>query len=150
MSRRRQRAAALLDVNVLVALAWPNHTHHGRARAWFQRHHRSGWATTPFTEAGFVRVSSNRAAIAAPSTPELALRLLEELTGQAGHTFWVDDVRLLRGDTVGAGPVTSHRGVTDAHLLALAARHGGRLVTFDARITRLLGSADPGLLDVQP
>lgn len=26
---------ALPDVNVLVALAWPNHVRHGRAHAWF-------------------------------------------------------------------------------------------------------------------
>ena len=27
---------ALLDVDVLVALAWPNHVHHDPARAWFK------------------------------------------------------------------------------------------------------------------
>ena len=26
---------ALLDVNVLVALAWPNHVHHTQAHRWF-------------------------------------------------------------------------------------------------------------------
>ena len=27
---------ALPDVNVLVALAWPNHVHHEQARGWFE------------------------------------------------------------------------------------------------------------------
>jgi predicted nucleic acid-binding protein len=27
----------LLDVNVLIALAWPNHVHHGIARNWFRK-----------------------------------------------------------------------------------------------------------------
>ena len=26
---------ALPDVNVLIALAWPNHVHHDAARSWF-------------------------------------------------------------------------------------------------------------------
>ena len=38
---------ALLDVNVLIALAWPNHVHHVAARAWFEEHREEGWATCP-------------------------------------------------------------------------------------------------------
>lgn len=53
--------AALLDVNLLVALAWPNHVHHQAALGWFQRNQAAGWATCPLTESGFVRVSSNSA-----------------------------------------------------------------------------------------
>ena len=67
---------ALLDVNVLIALAWPNHAHHGAAHRWFDDAGRAGWATTPFTESGFVRVSSNRAAIPTATSPALALELL--------------------------------------------------------------------------
>ena len=36
---------ALLDVNVLIALVWPNHVHHEAARAWFTRRRKDGWAT---------------------------------------------------------------------------------------------------------
>jgi YVTN family beta-propeller protein len=58
----------LLDVTVLVALAWPNHVHHHSARRWFA--HRPGpWATTPVTECGFVRVSSDRVVIPDAVTP---------------------------------------------------------------------------------
>ena len=32
----RVAVTALLDVNVLIALAWPNHVHHAAARAWFE------------------------------------------------------------------------------------------------------------------
>lgn len=133
---------------MLVALAWPNHTHHEQARTWFARNHREGWATTPFTEAGFVRVSSNRAAIAAATTPQIALTLLAELTALAGHHFWADEVERVVGRGIPTQLITTHRDVTDAHLLALAGQHGGRLVTFDARIVRLQGSADPELLEV--
>jgi uncharacterized protein len=144
----RRRGPALLDVNVLIALAWPNHVHHDRARKWFDRHADEGWATSPLTEAGFVRVSSNRVAIATATTPELALRLLGKLTALAGHRFWIDDVQMVTGNATSSTRVRTHRDVTDAHLLALAERHGGRLLTFDTKMTRLLGGRDVALLDV--
>lgn len=53
-------APALPDVNVLIALAWPQYPHHQRAHRWFGAHHAQGWVTTPVTESGFVRASSNR------------------------------------------------------------------------------------------
>ena len=57
---------ALPDVNVLIALAWPNHVHHHPARparSWFAANRSTGWATCPLTEAGFVRISCNRSAV---------------------------------------------------------------------------------------
>ena len=125
--------AALLDVNVLVALSWPNHVHHGVARAWFTAHASDGWATTPFTEAGFTRVSSVRTALPTMATPETAIEMLTLLTGHTGHEFWLDDVPLVIGSE-SVGPLLGHRQVTDAHLLALAISRSGRLVTFDAGI----------------
>lgn len=154
MSPRSRQAIALLDVNVLVALAWPNHTHHGAARTWFTAHRAEGWATTPVTEAGLVRVSSNRAAIPTATTPHIACQLLRELTGTAGHQFWPDDVPLVVGDQsdsqVDSRLVSSYRDVTDAHLLALAIRRGGRLVTFDAGISDLLSTEHSTALQVLP
>lgn len=54
---------AFLDVNLLVALAWPNRVHHAVAHAWFRRNQSNGWATCPVSQAGFVRVSSRRTVI---------------------------------------------------------------------------------------
>ncbi len=42
---QRAQTALLLDVNVLVALAWPNHAHHGAAIAWFTQVCKEGLAT---------------------------------------------------------------------------------------------------------
>jgi len=142
------RGAALLDVNMLIALAWPNHVHHLRAREWFADNHLDGWATTPVTEIGFVRVSSNRAVIAASATPTVATDVLRALTAQAGHQFWADDVALVLGRDPAGTPPRSHGEVTDAHLLALTRRRGGRLVTFDRGVARLLGDEDKGVLHV--
>ncbi len=92
-------------------------------------------------------MSSNRAAIPTATTPGLARELLSQLTMLPGHEFWVDDVPLVTGRESDLDLLVSHRDVTDAHLLALAERHGGRLVTFDSKLHRLLGERDPALLD---
>lgn len=140
------RGRALLDVNVLIALAWPNHVHHRAARRWFDTYHQAGWASTPVTESGFVRVSSNRAAIATATSPEFAIELLTALTGLSGHTFWGDEVALVTGGRGSTALIGSHRDVTDAHLLAVAEQQAGVLVTFDAGIRKLLGDRPSSLL----
>lgn len=123
-------AIALLDVNVLVALAWPNHTHHGTARDWFNANKRNGWATTPITELGFVRVSSNKRVIPTATTPRAATEVLHRLCAQPGHEFWPDQTRLVEPpfplDHLGA-----YRQVTDVHLVALAVAQDAKLVTMD-------------------
>jgi toxin-antitoxin system PIN domain toxin len=129
---------ALLDVNVLVALAWPNHVHHRLARSWFRDHHERGWATCSITENGFVRISSNARVVDEARTPAEAILLLRRLVEVSGHCFWDDDVSIARFDKEAASRIHGHRQVMDAHLLALARRHGGRLVTFDRRVARLL------------
>ena len=145
----RTESAALLDINVLIALAWPNHVHHQPARDWFAAHHREGWATTPVTELGFVRISSNKAVLRPATTPGKATELLGRLTEIAGHTFWPDAVRLVTGSWVAGDDVgiQSHRDVTDAHLLALARSHRGRLVTFDTHLSRLAGPGEADVVD---
>jgi predicted nucleic acid-binding protein len=59
----------MADVNLLLALAWPNHQFHRRARVWFAEHAGAGWATCAVTQLGFVRLSSNPAYTALPKTP---------------------------------------------------------------------------------
>jgi hypothetical protein len=125
-------------VNVLVALAWPNHVHHARAASWFKSVRHDGWATAPVTESGFVRVSSNARVVPDARPPQEAIALLGEMTRLPGHTFWSDDVSIAGG---GAGPferVVGYRQITDAHLLTLAIRRGGRLATFDRSVAALV------------
>lgn len=129
----------LLDVNVLIALAWPNHIHHARAHDWFAGVGK--WATSPLTESGFVRVSSNRKAIPDAVTPAEARSLLAELVTVKDHRFWEDAVSAAREDGSAFGRVVSYRQVTDAHLLELAMAHGGYVATFDRGVRDL---APPG------
>ena len=128
----------LLDVNVLVALAWPNHVHHRLARSWFEAHHARGWATCSFTQNGFVRISSNPRVVDEARTPVEAVLLLRQLVKLKGHRFWPDDVSVAEADPIEIERVRGYRQVMDAHLLALARRHGGQLATFDRKIEGLL------------
>ena len=124
-------SVALLDVNVLMALAWPNHVHHRAAHAGFGPRRRQGWATTPITQIGFIRVSSNTRAIPEARTPLEARELLRRILTLEGHVFWPDDVGISEPPPGPMERVVGYRQVTDAHLLTLALRHGGRLATFD-------------------
>jgi toxin-antitoxin system PIN domain toxin len=134
----------LLDVNVLVALAWPNHVHHAAATTWFLEHHPAGWATCPVTQSGFIRVSSNRRVLPDARSPADAAALLRRYLELPGHSFWPDDVALAAAPEVDLTAVQGYRQVTDVHLLVLTARHEGRLVTFDRSL------AATGIADVVP
>ena len=139
----------LLDVNLLISLAWPNHVHHDAAHVWFRARGSEPWATTPLTEAGFVRVSSNSAAIPTAVTPREARSLLGQMQTDDRHVFLPDDVELIVGsERALAGRIVGHRQVTDAHLLALAVRHGARLATLDRAITALAGDAANAVMQV--
>jgi toxin-antitoxin system PIN domain toxin len=127
----------LLDVNVLIALAWPNHLHHATALEWFDENREFGWATCPLTQSGFVRVSSNQKVLPDARSPKEAFKLLSRLTALEHHVFWHDDTSLANSTLIAPHRLQGYRQVTDAHLLAIALRHGGRLVTMDRAIRGL-------------
>jgi len=127
-------AVFLLDANVLIALAWPEHEFHEKVGRWFMRHSRAGWATCPFTQAAFVRVLSNAAFSADALTPENALRVLESNLLLPGHHFWEDSISVPDGIRSSGGRLTGHRQITDAYLLGLAIHHKGKLATLDKGI----------------
>ena len=126
----------LLDINVLIALAWPNHVHHGEALSWFERKASTAFRTCPITQTGFVRISSNPAFTQHAATPGEALALLRRIIALPGHAFWPDDLPI-----ADAFPdsmlLAGHRQITDAYLLALAAAHDGVVATLDRGIAAL-------------
>jgi predicted nucleic acid-binding protein len=79
------------------------------------------------------------------TNPSTAIAMLESLTALPGHTFWADDVPLVVDTDGDRDGVSSHRLVTDAHLVALVVRQGGVLVTFDGA---LADSAPAGLVQL--
>lgn len=128
----------LLDLNLLLALAWPSHVHHDIAHAWFQREAAPGWATCPVTQLGFIRLSSNPAFTSDAVSPNEALSLLGSIVASEGHEFWPDDVDCASAAFAAGMRMTVHRQVTDAYLLSLARAHAGCLATLDRRMSRLL------------
>jgi len=126
--------AALLDVNVLIALFNEHHIHHDAAHDWFADHGDQRWATCPLTENAFLRVLSD------PS--QRAVRLpLSTLADHLGrfclderHEFWPDNLSMHDASLFDLSLLHGHRQLTDVYLLGLAVRRGGRLVTFDHSI----------------
>lgn len=141
---------ALLDVNVLIALAWPNHVHHEAARAWFDKRSPHGWATCPFTEAGFVRVSCSQSAAGRTVTPLDAIDVLENLTRLGTHVFWPVDRPIMQLPESVAARVQGYRQITDAILLMTAMQRGGQLATLDSGMEDLLAEGDRSSLCVIP
>ncbi len=138
-------SAALLDANVLLALAWPNHQFHAAAHAWFGRDAASGWATCALTQLAFIRLSSNPTYTPRPVTPFEACRLLAQWTARSEHEFWLEQPPPQPSDFARA---LGRQQVNDSYLLRLAEHHDGTVVTFDGRLRALAGS--PARLIVLP
>lgn len=127
---------ALLDINVIIALLDPDHTFHDRAHAWWANNQSHGWASCPITENGVVRIMSNPAySQRARFTPADLITRLRAFASQTNHEFWPDDISLRDPSVFTPGHILTSRQLTDVYLLALAAQHGGRLVTFDGKIS---------------
>jgi toxin-antitoxin system PIN domain toxin len=129
----------LLDANVLVALAWPEHGSHDRVGRWFARHSRGGWATCPFTESALVRILSNPAFSSDSLSVENAMAVLEANVKLPGHQFWPADTSLVDAIAKIGKRLRAHRQITDAYLVGLAVHHHGKLATMD----RSIGSLAP-------
>ncbi len=132
----------LLDVNVLVALLWPNHMHHGAVIRWFGNDGNRRFATCPLTELGFARLSCNPAAVGKAITLSDALDTLAGVSRMPNHHFLSETAQLRPTLSPMAAHIVGHRQVSDAYLIALARLHGSKLVTLDARIRRAFVGSD--------
>jgi predicted nucleic acid-binding protein len=95
----------LADVNLLVALVHPGHSHHARASFWYASlPSRSTVLTCSITELGFLRALINSTVLADVPTAQMTLSALKS------------------------------SGRFDFLPLALAKRHGAKFTTFDTGI----------------
>ena len=133
----------MLDTNLLLALAWPNHQHHAEAHAWFAAHGQKGWATCALTQLGFIRLSANPAYTPDAVSPREAAALLRRWTQLKSHSFWASPAA---DDPATYVHSIGHQQVNDAWLVAVARHHLGRLVTFDTRLPA--HAIDPGQVEV--
>src|SRR6266536_489096 len=91
--------AALLDVNVLIALFDPAHPNHDEAHDWFARNERRGWATCSATINGCVRVLSNPAYPTVRARPDIVIDRLRQICRGPRHVFWSDSISLIDAGT---------------------------------------------------
>lgn len=113
----------LLDVNLLLASIWANHSRHAEAFAWLDG---KSVVVCPLAELGFLRVSTNKKAINAPM--EKARDLLHKFISERKAGRVADDLPALDSK-----PDRSEQ-VTDRYLADLAAKHGMKLATLDQDI----------------
>jgi uncharacterized protein len=134
----------LLDINVLIALAWPQHIHHAQAHRWFDAVGRAVWATCPLTQPAFIRISSNHKMIPEAVGPREAVATLARITALPGHHFWPDEPAPVELPIFSSLALMEQRQVTDAYLYALARHHKGKLATFDGGWPRSVLTTSPG------
>ncbi len=121
----------LLDVNVLIAWGWSDHSEHHRAASWIGAMvatHNVTLYSSSIPELGFIRVSIQRTA--GRLTVEDAAETLAGMLGSLGitHKFLVDDRSSVTGWPQWCQAASR---TTDAHLLGLATKHGLALATLD-------------------
>jgi len=127
---------ALLDINVIIALLDSDHSFHDRAHQWWVINKKAGWASCAISENGVVRIMANSAyGNQNRFSPSVVIGALKTFVSHTDHEFWPDDISLREEDVFTAERILSSRQLTDIYLLALAAKRGGTLVTFDHSIS---------------
>ena len=137
----------LLDANLLLALALANHVHHGAAHRFLAGI--GSWATTPMTETALYRLLLNPVVTGGDFTVGDIDRVARGMRADPRWRFLADDTSLA-DPTIDTSVLAGHRQVTDLHLVALAARHGACLSTFDARLMPALAPSDRRHVEVVP
>ncbi|MBI2679793.1 MAG: hypothetical protein HYX25_02155 [Candidatus Solibacter usitatus] len=127
-------------MNVLLAVAWPNHQFHATAKRRLAGSS-DRWATCALTELGFIRLSSNPAAIPTAKSPQEAAALLGAMIRDPLHVYFssLPSPGARNGRTVFA-KLLGAKQITDAYLLWQARRHQAIFVTFDTRLGALADS----------
>ena len=133
---------SLFDVNVVIALLDPQHSFHSKAHRFWKEVRSKEWASCPLVENGVARILIGASYPGVSSyTSEDVFYLLRNMISSTEHEFWADDLSLLDESRFDAKRILGPKQLTDIYLLGLAASKGGRLVTFDRRVT---SSAIPG------
>ncbi|MGC4190927.1 MAG: PIN domain-containing protein [Thermomicrobiales bacterium] len=123
----------LPDVNVLVALIDGKHVHFERAQRWFVSDRESEWIISPLVQLGVIRVGSNPGS-GSSARPCDVVESLRTVLDQRRCICVPDDLDPLDPESLDHASILTHNQVTDVYLVALAARHGAVLATFDRKI----------------
>lgn len=127
-----------LDVNVLFALAWPNHQFHVAAIRRLESS-RAEWATCALTELGFIRLSSSPVAAPSHKSPAEAALMLASMTQDPLHIYF-DSLPSPARSPRAFERILGSKQVTDFYLLSLARQHAAIFLTFDSKLNGLAGA----------
>lgn len=138
MKKTSVTSGHLLDVNLLIALAWPSHTSHAGAMAWFLSPVRRVWHTCVITQSAFLRLSINPSFAANHVSANVAATMLINLTSHPDHRYLGDMPDLTSADYSAIWPrVRKHAEMSDAALVCTAKHNNVTLATFDQGISKL-------------
>ncbi|MDI1311525.1 PIN domain-containing protein [Prosthecobacter sp.] len=118
----------LVDGNILVAYAVDTHFQHQQAVRWFDGLTES-FATCSVTQGTLLRLHMK---FAADQSAKAAWNSLKGFEAHPAHVYWLDDLPYSK---VPYRSIQGHRQVTDAWLVELARRNGGKVATLDQGMT---------------
>jgi toxin-antitoxin system PIN domain toxin len=129
----------LLDVNVVLAAQRGDHPDHGPVRAWFDAMliGRERFAVPATVWASFLRLTTNRRIFAVPTPRADAFAFVNATVGQPLHLQigpgprHLELLRELSDEADAMGDL-----IVDAAIAAIAAEHGGEVVTLDSDFAR--------------
>ncbi|MGH9416941.1 MAG: hypothetical protein ACRD01_09960 [Terriglobales bacterium] len=122
----------LLDINVLLALAWPNHQFHALACRRMQS--AAHWTTCALTQLAFVRLLITSAVVGVAKPAGEALAVLAAMVNGPQHVYWSRLPALRAPEWPGNLPGCSGRGNLDAPR-AERARAAAKRISVAARPT---------------
>ncbi len=131
----------LADANVWLALAFSDHQHHGKAKAWFDALSEDNAAFCRVTQMALLRHLTNAKIMGRfIQSQQDAWRNYDRLSNDP-RVVWLNEPAGLeaafRGFTQSGSP--AHERWTDAYLAAFALTGTTQLVTFDQGFTRFAG-----------
>ena len=133
----------LLDVNVWLALADENHSHHAAAQRYWQNQAAPSVAFCRVTMLGFLRLATHRTVLSRSLSPGEAWEIYQRSLAQEDVNFVHESPTLEREfQTIACQPGFSSRLWTDAYLAAFARSAGCRIVSFDTDFKGLLPDRD--------
>lgn len=130
----------LLDLNVIIALTESEHDHFLRAQEWIGSSGEASLGLCPFTEAGFIRITTSPSYYPGPRSMDQALAVLQMLKEHDGYWFCEIDRSWVTLTAPFAARISGHQQVTEAYLLGLAIKEDGVLVTFNRGIKYMAGA----------
>ncbi len=123
----------LLDANILVSMTLPDHIHYGRVHRWLAdvSNAKDSIATCSVTEGSLLRMHMQ---FGFEKSAQAAWSALSNIRSHPRHVFWAGDFSYTE---INPSRLTGHKQLTDAWLVELARRKGGRLATMDIALSVL-------------